>query len=160
MPSESRAAVSIDRAKPTDRADIIRLLAAQLAEHDIALHAENLSRAVDGFFDEPRRGRILIARVHEEVVGVAVLAYTWTLEHGGQSCWLDELFVQPEQRMHGIGTMLLHKAIEITTADGCIAMDLEVETSHARAVNLYLREGFHAHSRTRFVRALREGAPV
>lgn len=39
-------------------------------------------------------------------------------------------------------------------ADGCVAMDLEVEASHARVVQFYLREGFEAHTRSRFVRAL------
>jgi GNAT superfamily N-acetyltransferase len=146
---------SIEPATPTDREQIIRLLAAQLAEHDIDLHADNLAHAVDGFFEEPRRGRILVARQHGVVVGVAVLSYTWTLEHGGKSCWLDELYVQPELRTHGMGTLLLHKAFEITAADGCIAMDLEVESSHARAANLYRREGFQAHTRTRYFRQLR-----
>jgi hypothetical protein len=35
-----------------------------------------------------------------------------------------------------------------------VAMDLEVEASHARVVQLYLREGFEAHTRSRFVRVL------
>jgi GNAT superfamily N-acetyltransferase len=154
MSPDSQAPISIDQATSKDREHIIRLLAAQLAEHDIDLHAEKLAHAVDGFFEEPRRGRILVARQHTEVVAVAVLSYTWTLEHGGKSCWLDELYVQPELRTHGIGTRLLRKAFEVTTADGCIAMDLEVESSHGRAANLYQREGFQAHTRTRYFRKL------
>lgn len=155
MSRDPHTPVIVEPATPTDREHIIRLLAAQLAEHDIDLHADNLAHAVDGFFEEPRRGRILVARRQAEIVGVAVLSYTWTLEHGGKSCWLDELYVQPELRTHGIGTLLLRKAFEITTADGCIAMDLEVESSHARAANLYVREGFQAHTRTRYFRPLR-----
>lgn len=154
MSHNPQAPILIDPATPTDREQIIRLLAAQLAEHDIDLPTENLAHAVHGFFEEPRRGRLLVARQNAEIVGVAVLSYTWTLEHGGKSCWLDELYVLPEFRASGIGTLLLRKAFEITRADGCIAMDLEVESSHARAANLYQREGFQAHTRTRYFRRL------
>ncbi len=90
------------------------------------------------------------------VVGVAVLSIVWTLEHGGKSCWLDELYVRPEVRTAGVGTLLLRKAFEVMAAAGCICMDLEVESSHARAANLYVREGFRVHTRTRYVRVLRE----
>lgn len=145
----------IDDATPADCHDVIRLLSQQLAEHDIELEAKSLAHAVNGFFDDPQRGRILVARNGSQIVGVAVLAYTWTLEHGGKSCWLDELYVEPDVRSHGIGTKLLHAAFERTAGDGCIAMELEVESSHARAANLYLREGFRAHKRSRFVRTLR-----
>jgi GNAT superfamily N-acetyltransferase len=146
----------IEPAQTTDRDAIIRLLGAQLDEHDIALPTENLTHAVNGFFDEPRRGRILVARHSSTVIGVAVLSYTWTLERGGQSCWLDELYVVPQWRDSGIGTAILRKAIEITSNDGCLTMDLEVETSHTRAANLYLREGFQVHTRTRYYRMLQK----
>lgn len=146
----------IELARPSDRDAILQLLAAQLAEHDIPLASSSLSNAVDGFFAEPRRGRILVARNDQIVIGVAVLSYTWTLERGGQTCWLDELYVQPQWRTHGLGTALVRKAIEITTKDGCIAMELEVESSHERAANLYKREGFLVHTRTRYFRFLQE----
>jgi GNAT superfamily N-acetyltransferase len=146
--------VTIGDAQRADRDDVVRLLAGQLAEHDIELDRESLVHAVDGFFDDPRRGRILVARESELPVGVAVLA-TWTLEHGGKSCWLDELYVDPRLRNHGVGTMLLRAALTRATEDGCICMDLEVEASHARVAALYLREGFSARTRSRYVRPLR-----
>lgn len=149
----------LELALPSDRDAIIHLLAAQLAEHDIPLASSSLTHAVDGFFAEPRRGRILVARNDQIVIGVAVLSYTWTLERGGQTCWLDELYVMPQWRSHGLGTALVRKAIEITTNDGCIAMELEVESSHERAANLYKREGFSVHSRTRYFRFLQKNQP-
>lgn len=152
--TESRPLVEL--ALPSDRHAIIQLLAAQLAEHDIPLSSTSLQNAVNGFFDEPRRGRILVARNNEIVIGVAVLSYTWTLERGGQTCWLDELYVMPQWRGHGLGTTLVRKAVEITTKDGCIAMELEVESSHERAANLYKREGFLVHTRTRYFRFLQK----
>jgi GNAT superfamily N-acetyltransferase len=146
--------VTIHIATPADREDVLRLLTLQFAEHDIFLEPARLQYVVDGQLDTPRNGRILIARFDGRVVGLAALSFLWTLEHGGMSCWLDELYVEPALRAHQIGTRLLHAAIECATKDGCIAMDLEVEASHARAANLYVREGFTPHARTRYVRML------
>ena len=157
MSLDSRPNLTIEIATPAHREAVVELLAAQLVEHDIELHPEHLQYAVNGFFEDSRRGRILVALRENQVVGVAVLSITWTLEHGGKSCWLDELYVRPEFRAFGVGTTLLRKAFEVMAADGCICMDLEVESSHARAANLYVREGFRVHTRTRYVRVLRQG---
>ncbi len=146
--------VIIETATPSDRDDVLRLLTSQFAEHDIHLGNDKLGFAIDGLLAEPRRGRILVARIEGRIVGLAAMSYLWTLEHGAQTCWLDELYVEPELRDKKIGTQLLHAAYERAEGDGCIAMDLEVEEDHARAANLYRREGFVAHARARFVRIL------
>jgi GNAT superfamily N-acetyltransferase len=148
------AGVTITLASGADREALIQLLGAQLDEHAIEIDADALGRAVDGVFADPGRGRLLIARLDGEPVGVAYLSYLWTLEHGGKSAWLDELYVVPARREHGIGTKLLQAVYGQATQDGCLALDLEVEVSHARAARLYAREGFRPHQRARWVRAL------
>jgi len=105
------------------------------------LHNENL-----GFF--------LLARAGEQSIGVADVAFTWTLEHGGKSAWLDELYVAPEYRGKGIGAALLRAALETAQRSGCAAVDLEVDEAHARAENLYKREGFEPLHRTRWVKKI------
>jgi GNAT superfamily N-acetyltransferase len=124
------------------------LLRAQLGEHDIDV--ANLAAAVAGLVEHPERGAVLLAVYGEEPVGVAALAYTWTLEHGGQVAWLDELYVAPAHRNRGLGMALLDRAIAHARAAGCVAMDLEVDASHARAARLYASAGFTALSRSRW----------
>jgi GNAT superfamily N-acetyltransferase len=113
----------------------------------------DLSRAVEGLVTERSRGAVLLA-LDPEPVGVAALAYTWTLEHGGPVAWLEELFVIPERRNGGVGRMLLHRAMEVARDRGCRAVDLEVDFDHARAERLYEREGFTALPRRRWTRRL------
>jgi GNAT superfamily N-acetyltransferase len=100
---------------------------------------------------EPRLGFILLAR-EGAAVGVAWVSTTWSLEHGGLTAWLEELYVVPERRSSGIGRALLLDVIERTRKLGCAAIDLEVDVEHARAEHLYQREGFSRLPRARWVR--------
>jgi GNAT superfamily N-acetyltransferase len=141
--------LSISLASPQDLAEVVRLLAAQLEEHAIALPA-TLEKAVAGMLEDPRRGRILLAGLGERAVGLACVSFTWTLDLGGHSAWLDELFVEPDLRSKGIGQALLRAAIEEARSTGAIAVDLEVVEGHERAARLYERHGFARRFRTRW----------
>jgi GNAT superfamily N-acetyltransferase len=156
VPAES---LDIRLAGQGDRDAVLALLVAQLREHDIDTPEAEVAHAVDGMLGHPGRGRILVATVGGPPIGVAWLSSTWTLEHGGRSMWLEELYVEPARRGQGIGTRLLREALRVATGIGAIAVDLEVETSHERAARLYAREGFRRHDRTRWVRVL-DRAPV
>jgi GNAT superfamily N-acetyltransferase len=145
--------VRIQIAEPFDSSSVVALLAEQFREHGIDLGPEALSAAVLGLVSDATRGAILLA-YDPEPLGVAVLAFTWTLEHGGLVAWLDELFVVAEQRGRGIGRALLRRALEVAKDRGCRAIDLEVDADHARAQHLYEREGFASLARRRWARRL------
>ena len=145
---------SISLAEPADLPELVRLLGAQLAEHDIPATDASMTNAVRGMLEDPRRGFILVARLEGRPVGLAYLSFTWTLEHGGLSAWLEEMYVEPALREKGIGTALLTKAIEHAREMGAAAIDLEVVQGHERAARLYEREGFRPHQRARWVRPL------
>ena len=148
-------------ALPKDLDDVCALLAAQFDEHAIDLGAERLRAAVAGLMTGPPRGRVLISRGDADVaLGLACLPYTWTLEHGGLSAWLDELYVVPEARGRGVGAALLRAGIELARGDGCSAVDLEVDEAQARASRLYAREGFSRLARTRWQRNLANASRV
>jgi GNAT superfamily N-acetyltransferase len=140
-------------AHPEDLDAVVRLLAAQFREHDIVLDVSELQEGVRGLIVDPGRGAVILAG-EPEPIGVAVLAYTWTLEHGGLVAWLDELFVVPEYRGQGIGRALLVRAMGVATDKGCRAVDLEVDVDHSRAERLYQREGFTALHRKRWAKRL------
>jgi len=60
----------------------------------------------------------------------------------------------PARRGAGVGRRLLTAVVDAARAAGCRAIDLEVDETHARAANLYEREGFRKYGRTRFGRKL------
>jgi GNAT superfamily N-acetyltransferase len=145
--------MQIQVATIADLEEIARLLDAQLAEHSIVLQATTLRSAIQGALEKPERGVFVLAR-DPAPVGVAYLSFNWTLEHGGKTAWLEELYVVPALRSRGIGTQLLREAVAHALRVGCRAIDLEVEHDHARAEHLYQREGFRPHRRARWVRKL------
>lgn len=136
------------------RAAALRLLQAQFAEHAIALPAERLEAAVASLIEMPERGALLLALDADEPIGLAVVGFTWTLEHGGLVAWLDELYVVPARRGKGLGAALLARAVEHSTGAGCAAIELEVDVGHRRAENLYRRAGFEPLARSRWSRRL------
>ena len=146
--------VELRVAGPNDRQGLLQLLPAQFEEHHIPLLDEKLAQGVDGVLDEPTRGLFLLAFMNGETVGVAYLAFTWTLEHGGMSAWLEELYVRPEQRQQGVGRAMLDAVCRMAKEHGCAAVDLEVEASQSRAEHLYQRAGFRSHRRRRWVKVL------
>jgi GNAT superfamily N-acetyltransferase len=146
--------IDISTATAADREVIVSLLLEQLREHNIETPANAVASAVDGVIADNSRGFVLIARQGIKAMGIACVSFVWTLEHGGRSAWLDELYVIPESRNRGIGKTLLAAVLQTVEAAGCIAIDLEVDRTHARAEHLYAREGFTPLPRCRWVRDL------
>ena len=146
--------LEIQTAQPSDLAPILQLLHTQLQEHDIVLTDQALQRATQGLIEDHKLGRILTARLDRELVGVAVISFLWTLEHGGPAAWLDEVYVEPSRRGEGIGRKLVEAAMQVARDSGCIALDLEVDAGHEAAERLYERMEFRRHRRVRWVRML------
>ncbi len=148
MPEDAGVGVVI--AGPDRAADVLALIIAQFDDHSLPWEEGPLRSAVRAVLADPSLGRFLLAERDGETIGLANLAYTFTLEVAGRAAWLDELYVRPEHRGHGIGARLLRKAIELARAEGCRSMELEVERGHERVVSLYRRHRFRARERSRW----------
>lgn len=137
-----------------DAPAILPLIAAQYDEHAIVRAPRELEAGIAGLVDHPERGAVLVAARpgHDDLAGLAVVSFTWTLENGGRTAWLDELYVTPGHRGSGLGTSLLEAVIAIADAEGCLAIELEVDHDHARAEALYQRYGFRVLPRRRLTR--------
>lgn len=131
-----------------------RLLLQQFEEHHIQVCPDDLEKAIAAVIDNENLGFFLMAQKDNRIIGIAYVSFNWTLEHCGKSAWLEELYVIPEWRNHGVGRSLLSTVIQRARSCGCAAIDLEVDQSHAQAENLYRRAGFFSLSRSRWVKDL------
>ena len=140
---------------------VTALFDAQLREHGITVNADGLRATARMVMADPRYGFMLVASADDgRVVGVAYASTILSLEHGGVSGWLEELYVPPECRGAGIGTRLLDEVITQARKLGWRAIDLEVDGAHQRVIPFYLRHHFRAHSRMRFYRPLGDDLPA
>lgn len=74
-------------------------------------------------------------------VGCCVTMKTYSVEAGGITIWIDELFVLEEYRSKGLGRELF-KYIEENGDKKLRRIRLEVELENGRAISLYKKMGF------------------
>jgi GNAT superfamily N-acetyltransferase len=103
--------IDIRSATASDAETVTDLLMAQFHEHGIGTPRDAVRKAADGMLVDHGRGFVLIAEQGSRIVGVAYVSFTWTLEHGGKSAWLEELYVVPDERNRGIGRAVLAAAL-------------------------------------------------
>jgi len=60
---------------------------------------------------------------------------------------VKDIAVRPDYQGHGLGTILLRRALGALRAGGARAVKLEVRETNERAIGLYRRHGF-VHRRT------------
>jgi GNAT superfamily N-acetyltransferase len=141
--------VSQLRADQIDSA--IELFQVQLVEHRIKTQPEQLRQVIEKVVADERFGFILAAMADSgKLVGVAYGGAYLGLEHGGESGWLEELYVLPAWRQNGLGTRLVNETIRLARARGWRALDLEIDTEHQRVVSLYARHHFQSQNRSRY----------
>ena len=104
--------------------------------------------------DNPAFGRIYKLLADGAAVGYAVVALGFSLEFGGRSAFLDELYVHPSSRGQGIGTLALRLVQEHCRRLGARSLALEVGLDNAGAEALYRREGFSTIGRQLMTRRL------
>jgi GNAT superfamily N-acetyltransferase len=146
--------MKIDIASSQDVDDLLPLLQSQFNEHEIEFEVDQLKAALYHLITHGDLGFAIIAKESNDSIGFAVVSIAWTLEHGGKSAWLDELFVLPDYRRRGIGTLLVERVLEEVKKLGCQALDLEVDTGHRRAESLYERMGFRKLDHSRWVKGI------
>jgi ribosomal protein S18 acetylase RimI-like enzyme len=126
---------------------VAALFEAQLREHKITTPRDDLRMVIWTVIADQRHGFMLEASVPDgSPIAVAYASSLLSLEHGGVSGWLEELYVLPQWRGRGIGSRLVGEVIAHARELGWRALDLEVEASHQRAISLYVRHQFQPHS--------------
>ena len=93
-----------------------------------------------------------------ECAGYALLAKTYSREAGGMVIWLEELFVLPQFRSHGLGREFFSFLEKYTAENGYARIRLEAEEENVRALSLYQRLGFEYMDYKQMYRQLRDSS--
>lgn len=143
--------LTLRQATPADLPRAVAMCAAFHRETGQPRPEAALQRAVAPLLADPGIGLFLFvesaraataASETVELRGYAVLAFGWSIEFGGRDCYLDEFWLEPDERGRGRGRKVLELLLDRAAAAGCGAMHLEVAAGNARAQALYLQAGF------------------
>jgi GNAT superfamily N-acetyltransferase len=136
-----------------DSADVeavVALLGAQMREHALPDAPDRVRAGVLDAIDRPEVSRLLMARGDHAVIGVALMHLLPSIEWGGRSLWIEELYVAPAHRRTGVARALLAEALRIARQAGATGIDLETTPGHAAAEQLYAQAGFERRDRQRW----------
>ena len=131
---------------PATRADIplIRQFILELAEYEKALPGEapvTEKDLAETLFGERPAAEVIIAYVGGQPVGFALFFHNYSTWLGKRGIYLEDLFVRPLARKHGVGLALLRKLARIAVERDCGRMDWSVLTWNQLAIDFYNRIG-------------------
>lgn len=137
-PPSIRPAVATDL--PAILTFIQELAAYEHLSHEVEVTADRLQAALF-----PANGRpaaeCVIACVGDEPAGFALFFPTYSTFVGKPGLWMEDLYVRPAFRGHGLGTALLHHVARLANARGCGRLEWSVLDWNQPAINVYERLG-------------------
>ena len=109
-------------------------------EHQLDLDAGRLAEHLFG--PTPACGALL-ADVDGQPAGFALYFQSYSTFRTRPCLHLEDLFVRPEHRGHGLGLQLLRATAAVATARGCPRLDWNVLDWNEPAIGFYRRHGAH-----------------
>ena len=101
------------------------------------------STGLQQIIDFPERGRILVLRQGDSLIGMVNLLFTISTALGGRVALLEDMIVRPEYRGSGAGSELLQAAINLAELSGCRRITLLTDQTNESAQRFYKQHGFN-----------------
>ena len=98
--------------------------------------------AVPALLADPSIGRIWLIAVGRELAGYVALTIGYSIEFGGRTAFVDELFVVSKFRRQRIGSLALQFVEDKAKAMDVRVLFLEVTQSNAAAKEMYRKQGY------------------
>jgi GNAT superfamily N-acetyltransferase len=136
--------------RPAERADVpviaelIRGLARfEKLEHEVSMTQERLA---ENLFGRHRYAETLLAEEEGVPVGFALFFHNFSTFLAQPGIYLEDLFVVPEQRGHGVGRALLKELARLAVERGCGRLEWSVLDWNREAIGFYERLGAKPNS--------------
>lgn len=127
-----------------DDVPLIRRFILELAEYEKALPGEapvTEQDLLDTLFGERPAAEVLIAYAGDEPAGFALFFHNYSTWLGKRGIYLEDLFVKPAFRKHGIGFALLRELARIAVDRDCGRLDWSVLNWNELAISFYKQIG-------------------
>jgi GNAT superfamily N-acetyltransferase len=131
---------------PATKRDIplIRQFILELAEYERAKPGEapvTEKDLADTLFGKHPAAEVLIAYLDDKPAGFALFFHNYSTWLGKRGIFLEDLFVRPPARKHGVGFALLRALARIALERNCGRLDWSVLTWNELAISFYRQIG-------------------
>ncbi|HET9065748.1 MAG TPA: GNAT family N-acetyltransferase [Gemmatimonadales bacterium] len=136
------SAITIRPARPEDVPVILALIEA-LAEYERLRHecVATTERLHTTLFGDHPAAEVVLAEIDGASVGFALFFHNYSTFLAQRGIWLEDLFVRPEMRGHGIGRALLAHLARLAVTRDCGRLEWYVLDWNAPAIGFYQRLG-------------------
>ena len=105
-------------------------------------HPKLYRKLVTKIQKNPSQGRIWVAIEGDRLIGYLIVVYLISLEYGGISAEIDELYVKTLERGRGVGKSLLKTFRERMRRQKVVQISLRVGKLNLRGIRFYKKFGF------------------
>lgn len=112
------------------------------AEGGYALIHQRATEAFATLLADDRLGFVWFIQANGQDVGYVVLTLCYSMEYGGPSAFVDDLFVRLPFRRAGLGTAALTELRDFCAERGVRAIHVETGRNNIAAQTVYHRVGF------------------
>jgi GNAT superfamily N-acetyltransferase len=130
----------VRRASPGDAPEVARLLDDFQREFDEP--SPGVETLTERYRELIRKREMTVLLVGDGPEGFAQLRYRPWVYSAGLAAYLEELYVAPPQRGHGLGRALLEAAMDTARSEGAEYMELGTSETDTEARSLYESAGF------------------
>ena len=139
---KARMTAYVRPAAAVDVPVLVALMQEFYAEAGFVLPGDAAARAFKALLADPRLGGVWLAEEAGEASGHLALTICFSMEYGGLRGFIDDLYVRPVARGHGVAATLLAAARAEAVARGVRALHVEVGPENQIARRLYARAGY------------------
>jgi GNAT superfamily N-acetyltransferase len=130
------------RASPNDVQQLVTMMDEFHAEFGYPLNHQRATEAFATLLADDRLGSVWFIQADGQDVGYVVLTLCYSMEYGGTTAFVDDLFVRSPFRGTGLGTATLTEVRAFCAKHGVRAMLVETERDNPAAQAVYRRAGF------------------
>lgn len=135
--------MTVRTATQADIPGIVRLIQA-LAQHDgvPAPDSHALREILQTLLHRDSTQYIVAVDDAGQVIGTMQLDFRLTTWEAATYAYIEDFFVEEQQRGQGVGSAMLHLAQQLSNHRGCVRMDLDVLKANLATRRFYERHGF------------------
>ena len=144
---ETEFKIKIVEATAADIPLISKMIEKLYKSENTVYRESDVNSALSALLGDNSNGGCWIFSSETGAAGYMIIGSAFSVEFGGKTAFIDELYITEEHRGKGLGRKALELAENYAKEKGYTFLRLEVELSNTTAQKIYRAGGFKEHER-------------